>query len=56
MRITDVLFRLNIHRQVQRMWKRQGQMEIKEFKIPPELQELGVNIKDAKEILNETKL
>lgn len=31
-------------------------MEIKDFIIPPELLAAGIKIKDAKEILDETKL
>lgn len=56
MRFTHVLYKVNYHRHFQRIWKRQGKMEVKELVIPPELLTMGVDIGEAKDILNETKL
>lgn len=56
MRFTSVLRQINYHRHFQRIWKRQGKMEVKEFKLSPELQEMGIEIIDAKDIMLETKL
>ncbi|GFT85450.1 39S ribosomal protein L37, mitochondrial [Nephila pilipes] len=55
MRFSAILYKVNYHRHFQRIWKRQSKLQTPELKIPEELQEMGVFIKDAKEILLETK-
>lgn len=56
MRFTKILYQVNYHRHVKRIWKRQGKMEIKDLVIPPELLSMGVQISEGKEVLNDTKL
>lgn len=56
MRFSKVLYQVNYHRHFQRIWKRQGRLQAPELRIPEELQQMGVAIRDAREILQETKL
>lgn len=56
MRFSQVLCQVNYHRHFQRIWKRQGRLQAAELKIPEVLQDMGVPIRDAREILQETKL
>lgn len=56
MRLTNILCQVNYHRHFKRIWKRQGKLEIKELVIPPELKAMGIEIKEGKDILNDTQL
>ncbi|GFR10185.1 hypothetical protein TNCT_353031 [Trichonephila clavata] len=55
MRFTAVLYKVNYHRHFQRVWKRQSRLQATNLEIPEVLKEMGVPIKDAKEILTETQ-
>lgn len=55
MRLTTILYRHNYHRTIKVVWKKQGKMQINELTIPPELQEMGVKIHDAKELFMKDK-
>ncbi|KAG8199240.1 hypothetical protein JTE90_003667 [Oedothorax gibbosus] len=56
MRFSQVLCQINYYRHFQRIWKRQGKLQAPELKIPEDLLEMKVPIRDAREILQETKL
>lgn len=56
MRVTNILCQVNYHRLTKKLWKKNTRMQIQDLGIPPELQEMGVDIKNATDILNETKL
>ncbi|GBM18755.1 39S ribosomal protein L37, mitochondrial [Araneus ventricosus] len=55
MRFSHILKQINYHRHFGRIWKRQGRLQATELQVPEELKEIGVVIKDAKEILWENK-
>lgn len=55
MRFTSVLYKVNYYRHFQRIWKRQSRLQATNLEIPEVLKEMGVPIKNAKEILKETQ-
>ncbi|XP_035229504.1 uncharacterized protein LOC118201495, partial [Stegodyphus dumicola] len=55
MRLTNILYQVNYHRHFQRIWKRQGKLQVLDVVIPPELEKMGVEIKDAKDFFLETQ-
>ncbi|KFM56672.1 hypothetical protein X975_17473, partial [Stegodyphus mimosarum] len=55
MRLTNVLCQVNYHRHFQRIWKRQGKLQVLDVVIPPELEKMGVEIKDSKDFFLETQ-
>ncbi|GIY67205.1 39S ribosomal protein L37, mitochondrial [Caerostris darwini] len=56
MRFTTPLNQVNYHRHFQRIWKRQSRLQATELQIPEELKEMGIVIKDAKEMLFQDRL